>query len=72
MASRGREINGGFRPKCACWSGNRPPSPLAAATHALDLALWPTSPALMHAHTLLWFAALLAALAALFRRLLPP
>lgn len=46
--------------------------PLSAATHALDLALWPTSPALMHAHTMLWFAALLASLAALFGRLLPP
>lgn len=46
--------------------------PLSAATHALDLALWPGSAALMHAHSLLWLAALLAALAALFRRLLPP
>ena len=46
--------------------------PLSAATHAIDLALWPGSPALMHAHTLLWFAALLASLAALFHRLLPP
>jgi len=46
--------------------------PLSAATHALDLALWPGSAALMHAHTLLWLAALLASLAALFRRLLPP
>jgi hypothetical protein len=46
--------------------------PLSAATHAIDLALWPGSAALMHAHTLLWLAALLAALAALFHRLLPP
>lgn len=46
--------------------------PLSAATHAIDLALWPGSSALMHAHTLLWLAALLALLAALFRRLLPP
>lgn len=45
--------------------------PLSAATHALDLALWPGSAALMHAHTLLWFAALLACLDALFRRLMP-
>lgn len=44
--------------------------PLSAATHALDLALWPGSAALMHAHTLLWFAALLACLDALFRRLM--
>lgn len=46
--------------------------PLSAATHAVDLALWPGHAALMHAHTLVWFAALLVALAALFRRLLPP
>ena len=46
--------------------------PLSAATHAIDLTLWPGSAALMHAHTLVWLAALLAALAALFRRLLPP
>ena len=46
--------------------------PLSAATHAIDLALWPGSAALMHAHTLLWLAVLLALLAALFRRLLPP
>lgn len=46
--------------------------PLSAATHAIDLALWPGSAPLMHAHTLLWLAALLASLAALFRRLLPP
>lgn len=46
--------------------------PLAAATHALDLRLWPDSSALMHLHTLLWFAALLGALGALYRRFLPP
>jgi hypothetical protein len=45
--------------------------PLAAATQALDFSLWPRSPALMHVHTLLWFAALLAASRALFSRLLP-
>lgn len=46
--------------------------PLAAATHALDLALWPGNAVLMHAHTLLWLAALLVALDALYRRFLPP
>ncbi len=46
--------------------------PLSAATHALDLALWPESAALMHAQTLLWLAALLVALGALYRRFLPP
>ncbi len=46
--------------------------PLSAATHALDLALWPGHAVLMHAHSLLWFLALLVALNALYRRLLPP
>lgn len=46
--------------------------PLSAATHAIDLSLWPGNAALMHAHTLLWFAALLAALHALYRRVLAP
>lgn len=45
--------------------------PLAAATHALDLWLWPDGAVLMHAHTLLWLAALLVALDALYRRFLP-
>ena len=45
--------------------------PLAAATQALDFTLWPRSVPLMHVHTLLWFAALLVAAGALFRRLLP-
>ena len=44
--------------------------PLSAATHVLDLALWPGSAVLMHAHTLLWLGALLALLDVLFRRLL--
>jgi len=42
--------------------------PLASLTHALDAALWPENPVLAHAHSLLWFAASLAAAAFAFRR----
>ena len=41
--------------------------PLAAATHWLDLRLWPAAPALMHAHSLLYFGLLVAAAAGLYR-----
>lgn len=46
--------------------------PLAAATHAVDWSLWPGNSALMHLHTLVWFAVLLLALTVLYRRLLTP
>ncbi len=46
--------------------------PISAATHAIDLTLWPGNAPLMHAHTLVWLAALLGLLAGLYRRLLPP
>lgn len=46
--------------------------PLSAATHAVDLSLWPGNSVLMHVHTLLWLAALLLALNALYRRFLSP
>jgi hypothetical protein len=42
--------------------------PLSSITHYLDYALWPTSPAAMHLHSLAWFAALLAVVAALYRQ----
>jgi hypothetical protein len=42
--------------------------PLSSLTHVLDHLLWPRSSALAHAHSMLWFAALLAVLAALYRR----
>jgi hypothetical protein len=42
--------------------------PLASATHWLDYVLWPDSPALMHAQSLLWYGALVAAVAILYRR----
>ncbi|MBS2025153.1 MAG: hypothetical protein JST92_22360 [Deltaproteobacteria bacterium] len=43
--------------------------PLTALTHALDYALWPDSPALMHAQNLLWFALALLLVALVYRRL---
>lgn len=46
--------------------------PLSAATHAIDLSLWPGNAVLMHCHTLVWFLALLIALNALYRRFLTP
>ena len=44
--------------------------PLAALSHWLDYQLWPTLPALMHFHSLLWLALLVTAVALLYRRLL--
>jgi hypothetical protein len=45
---------------------------LSAADLWLDYQLFPDSPVLFHAESLLWFAAMLAALALLYRRLLVP
>ncbi len=42
--------------------------PLTTLTHRLDYAWWPESPVAMHAHNLVWFAALLFGAATLFRR----
>ena len=42
--------------------------PLSSLTHRLDFALFPGTPALMHAHTLVWFAAALGSVAWLYRR----
>jgi hypothetical protein len=38
-------------------------------THRLDYALWPDSPVLMHVHSLVWFGALVAAVACLYRQM---
>ncbi len=43
---------------------------MTVLTHRLDYWLWPDSPALMHAQSLLWYAALVAAIAVLYRRIL--
>jgi hypothetical protein len=45
---------------------------LSAASLWLDYQLFPDSPALMHAESLLWFALTVAAVALLYRRLLAP
>jgi hypothetical protein len=45
--------------------------PVTAVTHALDYALWPSHPWMMHAHSLAWFAALVAVAAWVYRRILP-
>jgi hypothetical protein len=44
--------------------------PLSGATHAIDYALWPSSPACMHAQSVLWYAALVALAAWVYRRVL--
>jgi hypothetical protein len=43
--------------------------PLSSLTHLLDERLWGGSPALMHLHSLAWFAAMLGAAAFAFSRL---
>lgn len=44
--------------------------PISSLSHAVDFALFPGAPALMHLHNLAWYAALLAAAVACYRRLL--
>jgi hypothetical protein len=44
--------------------------PLSAATHWLDYLLWPSSPGLMHAQSILWFLFGLVAVGSLYRTLL--
>ncbi len=46
--------------------------PLTAFTHWLDYRLYPNSPVLMHAHSLIWFAAVIFLMAVLYRQLLGP
>ncbi len=43
--------------------------PLAELTHIADYRLWPWTPELMHAQSLLWFGAVVWAVAVLYRRL---
>lgn len=45
--------------------------PVSSLTHVLDYAAWPSSPVLMHAHSLAWYAAVVVLATALFRRLVP-
>lgn len=44
--------------------------PVTEVTHRIDYALWPNRPALMHLQSLLWYGALAAAAAVLYRKLL--
>ncbi len=44
--------------------------PISVLTHRIDYALFPDSPVAMHAHSLLWFGAVIAAATALYRRVL--
>lgn len=44
--------------------------PLSVLTHYLDYALWPDTPALMHAHNVALYVAIVSVVAALYRRLL--
>lgn len=46
--------------------------PLGSLTHQLDFHVWPDSPVLMHAQSLLWYALLIAAVALLYRRFFDP
>ena len=46
--------------------------PLASLTHALDYALWPSSPALMHAHSIAWYLLVVVIASRLYRRWLGP
>lgn len=46
--------------------------PLSSLTHHLDYRLWPNTPWPMHLESILWYAALAAATAMLFRRTLAP
>jgi hypothetical protein len=43
--------------------------PLSSLSHVLDFTLWPNHPWLMHAHSLLWYAALVLVAAHVYRTL---
>ena len=43
---------------------------LTVLTHRLDYALWPESPVLIHAHSLFWLGAMVAAVTAFYRRMM--
>ena len=46
--------------------------PLTSLTHALDHALWPSSPPMMHVQSIAWYALVVALAAMLYQRLLGP
>lgn len=45
--------------------------PVTVVTHIVDYALWPESPAMMHLHSLGWFAGCILVVWLLYRRLMP-
>lgn len=45
--------------------------PLTVLTHQLDYRLWPDHPWLMHAQNIAWYAAVVAAVALIYRRFIP-
>ncbi len=60
-----------------CWPWWTVPSlrasfwrPVTVLTHRLDYLLWPNWPVLMHVQSILWYAALVAAAAVLYRRMM--
>ncbi len=50
--------------KCSLWR------PFTAFTHWLDYRLYPDSPALMHAHNIAWFAAVILLVTIIYRRII--
>jgi hypothetical protein len=45
--------------------------PISSLTHCLDYTLWPDTPALMHAQSILWYGALALVVTLLYRRVAP-
>jgi len=52
--------------RCALWR------PFTAFTHWLDYRIFPDSPALMHAHNIAWFAAVVFLAAIMYRKIIGP
>jgi hypothetical protein len=46
--------------------------PLSALTHAVDIWLWPSTPAVAHVHTIAWYALLLAIVWRVYARFVEP
>src|SRR5688572_7256672 len=46
--------------------------PITALTHILDYRLWPTSPRLMHVHSIIWFALWVFSACLLYRGIMRP
>jgi hypothetical protein len=52
--------------KCSLWR------PFTALTHWIDYRLFPDSPALMHAHNIAWFTAIVFLAAVIYRKIIGP